>query len=847
MRWIPVLAGCGLGVLMAPTIARAAPASEDDRIRAATVAEVIVTAQKREENLQSVPIAISAYTSKQRDLIGVETVQDLAKFTPGLTYATSIDRTFIRGVGRETNNLSTQPGVATYFDGVYNSSIVAASGDTLFLDRVEVLRGPQGTLYGKNAIGGAVNAISRRPTDEFYAEARAKFGNYGVYDLEAAVSGPITDDVRFRIAGYRNEQARGFFKNVSGLKSEGGNGVVDYLEGQLAARFGSSVELWVKLDAYGFDQTADPTVSPSHWDTTPFPPGVLGPNPGFGFTQPGFTEIGSATQNPGATNLRDFSANTPSRARLTDSYGATTQVVWHTPWAADLTYIGGFTQYRYNSIGDADGTSLTSFQFPTDPAGFCATDPQCSPLTVFATINQLFTENKTYFSNELDLSSTGQSPLQWIVGLYEYHEQFEQDLRFSEPFQRELATPIAAADPSQSAAPNPSLDLYSAGQKMKADSYAGFAQIDWRVAPTIKLSGGLRYTYDRQAGVEATREICFGVPACGASAAAYGAFTPAIDITQFLVSFTPAPGVAGPTTLDPATGLFSRRLSASWSAVTGTAGVEWTPDSASLVYAKYSRGYKSGGFNSGPIFAVPETGPEFLDAYELGVKHDFGRTLRVDTAIFYYNYDGMQIPLAVQVAPFVPATTVYVNINRVRSYGLEVEGTWQPTEGLQFILNYSYLNARVRSSRGCFVDGADPFSLQPGANTAGCPAGGENVTGQAPPQSPPNKVVVAGNYTWRLASGALTLSGDYAWTDSTYDAIFNRSYYLAPAYDTVDMRLLWTDAKGRYTAILYAKNLFNTLGFDNAVAGLMGDGTIGRGFGLTAPATYGVELQYRFR
>ena len=275
MRWIPTLAGCGLGVLVAPEIAHGAQATIDDRSQAASVAEIIVTAQKREENLQTVPIAISAYTSKRRDLIGVDTVQDLAKFTPGMVYSTSLDRIYIRGVGRQTNNLATQPGVAVYFDGVYSGSILSASGDSLFLDRVEVLRGPQGTLYGKNAIGGAINAISRRPTDAFYAEARTTIGNYGVYDVEAAVSGPITDDIRFRIAGYRNDQERGYYTNVAGLKTEGGNGVVAYLEGQLDARIGSNVDVWLKVGDYTFDQTLRVSAPPpSPYDKSPFLPGT---------------------------------------------------------------------------------------------------------------------------------------------------------------------------------------------------------------------------------------------------------------------------------------------------------------------------------------------------------------------------------------------------------------------------------------------------------------------------------------------------------------------------------------------------------------------------------------------
>src|ERR1700743_1533895 len=123
----------------APAPAAAAPAAAASDANG--IAEIVVTAEKRNESLETVPVAISAYTSKTRDLLGINTIQDMTNFTPGLAYSTSLDRAFIRGVGRETNNLSTNPGVATYSDGVYNSSVVAASGDEVFGGRIAGLRG----------------------------------------------------------------------------------------------------------------------------------------------------------------------------------------------------------------------------------------------------------------------------------------------------------------------------------------------------------------------------------------------------------------------------------------------------------------------------------------------------------------------------------------------------------------------------------------------------------------------------------------------------------------------------------------------------------------------------------
>ena len=140
---------------------------------ATTIADIVVTATKREETVQHVATAVSAYDSKQRDLIGLNTITDLQNFVPGLRYSASLDRIFLRGVGRQTNNLATDPGVATYVDGVYDAATYDAEGDSLFIQRTEVLRGPQGTLYGRNSIGGDINVISVMPTSTFYAEGRA--------------------------------------------------------------------------------------------------------------------------------------------------------------------------------------------------------------------------------------------------------------------------------------------------------------------------------------------------------------------------------------------------------------------------------------------------------------------------------------------------------------------------------------------------------------------------------------------------------------------------------------------------------------------------------------------------
>src|SRR5262245_39962817 len=214
--------------------------------------EIIVSAQKRNENLQDVPVAVSAFTDQTRDLVGIQTIQDFTNFTPGVTYSTSLDRMNIRGVGRYTNNLSTSPGVATYGDGFYNSSNHQADTTPLFTERVEILRGPQGTLYGRNSIGGAVNVLLKRPSDNFEGEVRATAGNFGQHRAEGLFRGPITDSLAFVIGGGLYRQEEGFLQNIKGLDEEGQQDE-QFATAQLSFKFGDVADIWVKYAYANWD------------------------------------------------------------------------------------------------------------------------------------------------------------------------------------------------------------------------------------------------------------------------------------------------------------------------------------------------------------------------------------------------------------------------------------------------------------------------------------------------------------------------------------------------------------------------------------------------------------------
>ncbi len=256
---------------------------------------------------------------------------------------------------------------------------------------------------------------------------------------------------------------------------------------------------------------------------------------------------------------------------------------------------------------------------------------------------------------------------------------------------------------------------------MHDNSYAVFAQTDWNFTPTWKLTTGLRYTYDILKGGEQFRELCFGLPAClgnifGAIPPPYilGAYTPVNDITASDPAIANCfngvgcqyPGVRGIPYLLP-NGQWARDLGANWSSPTGTLGVEWDPDPNTLAYLKYSRGYKSGGFNASTISVDPESLPEHLDAFELGGKEVFNRVLQINGALFYYNYTDKQIPLTLP-ATIVGGPTVssIVNIPKVKSYGAEFETIWQPWANMQFLLDYSYLSATIKGQAGSCRDPA---------------------------------------------------------------------------------------------------------------------------------------------
>lgn len=809
---------------------------------ASGLAEIVVTAEKRSVNLQDVPLAISAYTADARQLAGITTLQDVANFTPGLSYSASNDRVFIRGIGRQTNTNGSDPGVSTYTDGIYDASTSSIAASDFFIERIEVLRGPQGTLYGRNSIGGAINAISKRPTDEFQADLRGTVGNYGLYTVEAAVSGELTNGLRSRLAGAFSNQNRGYFKNDAGGVSEGGRGKRRYVELQLEADLGPDIVAWAKVFTGSTDLNPRNLNRIGAYDFAPYPTGSIIPGAGFGYLIPGVVALDPSPLTPGATDIRHFSADTTQTEKMRGNFGAAGDIKWSLP-SFDVRLLGGYQKYRIDNIYELDGTSVISYAFPLTPGGVCGFVPGCGPLTAFPSTQLGLNNKKSFGSGELNLTSNTDGPLQWVAGVYYYQEKLAQESHFNAPNQLQLRAP--ANGPA-----NPLGDFVYAASTLTTKSAAVFGQVDYRITDTLRLTGGLRYTHDKKSGDEFFRILCLGC-APGFSPDLYGSLTPAFDITATQISLGAAPGVASPVTIDPATGIARRGLANSWDAVTGTVAVEWQPTDDQLAFLRYSRGYKSGGFNAGGISALPQTGAEHIDAFEAGYKHTIGKQLRVNLAGFYYDYQGLQVPLTVS-QPGGAQLTQFFNLASSKSYGAEVELAWQPVNPLQLSFNYGFGHSRIDDGC-CFVDGQDPLAIQPGAQPSGPAVNGQqpqSVDGARLSDTPRHKIALNAMYSIAFEPGTFSLSGNYIWRSSAYSNIFNRDYNRMPSWDQVDLRAIWSGRDDRYRVIAYVKNLFDSTGYDSALGNLLASSptlAVAQSYSLTPPRTYGVQIEYRFR
>lgn len=637
------------------------PAADQDRDRDV----VVVTAFKREETVQDIAVAVTAITDELRDEIGLTTVQDYTNFAPGLTYSTSNDRLGMRGVTRTSNNFGIRSGISNYVDGVYFSSAIPASREPIFVDRVEVVRGPQGTLYGRDSIGGALNVITKRPTEEFEGQFNLQVGDYGSLGVQGTFAGPITDWMRYRVGYSRTAQNEGYLTNYATGDTEGGRKDDTYIEGQLEFDIGDNLDLWLRAGSLSWDvrygapgaRTSGDDNAP--YDTRLFPPGAIVPNGAFAFSgvATGVDMVGTQTTNPGITDPRGFNTDFANFAHLWPTQEYAIEAIYHLD-GFDVKYLGGYVFYHYNLQQDNDGTPVKSYNFN----GRRYETERISD----------YNEDRTWYSNEINLISTFDGPLSFIAGAYQYQENYTQPIYVSSV--ANLPGPIynltdvqawlTAAGPFTGAPIASAVDLpdftgrnSASGSQIGGDlyfhtnnqglnnAYGLFLQTDYQLNDQWKLTAGVRWSKDISNTREYARLQTLYATEAALESGFIGAYTflpayaglrallgpnaaqiiaatvpnavpPRIDVTSTLGGVDPTTGVAARgvtnvTTTNPlgiykdnTTGNVYRDLEASWEEVTGVLGVDWTPDDDTLIYGKYNRGYKPGGLGCAATFCL---------------------------------------------------------------------------------------------------------------------------------------------------------------------------------------------------------------------------------------------------
>lgn len=613
-------------------LAGAGPSMADEpAVDAGRLEEIVVTALKRSESLQSVPVAVTALSASALDSVKLENPAGLTRVIPNLQVngvnGDTIPLYSLRGVAMFDYSFNQSSPVASYFDEVYKGNFAILGLELYDLERVEVLRGPQGTLYGKNTTGGAVNFIAVKPTFEPNGFLRVGVGNYSRWETEGAVGGPLVDE---RLAGrvaFTYAKADGWFKNV--LPGEPDLDSVD----QWAVR---AQLLYQPTDALSLNfRFAKSRQNPQNYGilARPGPFGVGGaPIGGF---DPGYyrTLDGSAGGVPLAD---DQIAMNETRKRLHETEAWALTAVLEVNDSFDVTSITSYDEGTLFSPEGSDG----------------------SPTRVLRAIYYGETEQ---FTQDLRLTSKSEGPFGFIVGAFYQHEKI---------FNTTQNHFYPGLDPAGDGAVCFETGFFGCSVANSfdqiRDSWAVYSDASYAISDRLKLRAGLRYSNDDAS----LRNFVSRLQAPNG--------TPLANLI---------PG-------DPENPDATLARSISDSATSGRIGLDFTPNDDTLLYLAYSRGYRSGAFNAQAFFAAEEVTsvrPEELELIEAGFKTQWlDRRLQVNGALFRYEYKDQQI---VDIDP-VTVVQRLLNLGKSRTTGAEVEAVARPTAAVQLRAAVSWLHAR---------------------------------------------------------------------------------------------------------------------------------------------------------
>ncbi len=805
-------------------IASPAYAQQESTPAEATVenssSDIVVTAQKRAQSLQDVSAAVSAVSGATLQNAGISNLADVQQLVPAITFGNDFNqaKVFIRGVGANTSTTGSSTGVALHVDGAYVARAEAQLTSLFDLERVEVLRGPQGSLYGRNAVGGSINLITKKPTGDLSADVRLSYGNYNALSAEAGVGGPITEWLQFRIAGkaetrdgYGVDPVNGW--DVDDLKRQ-------MLRGQLRFLLGAGSDL---------------TLSGEYFRQSDFSGAVHYAEPAF----PGVARLAPLGTGGFATNPRDLSSDEPPSVN-TKTYAFTGTLNIALSDNLTFTNIANFRQFDTQLIQDLDTSAIVN-RLPV------------------ATTVQTRTINARQYSNEAQLTWDSRA-LKAVLGVYYFNERQRPRDQVGLSSRTGMMSNIGvlATRPTirDGVFNPPGVNSVSLADALKMCEFLPTAAPN-RVCLKSDL-GTTAFAVFGQANID------LGVLAGlnGVSLKLGGRYSDeTVDSANPSIILTANANPAVASVLVTTTAATFRKKT--FRDFTPELGLQWAPNRDLLFYYTYAEGFKAGsGENAAGSTTIVR--PEKVRNHEIGAKMDlFDRVITLNLAAYSYKLDDLQINKTVGGGP-AGFTTIFENAAKTSAKGVEADLLIRPSDNVRLTGAVSYTDSKYLDF--VTLDPLNPVNVaQPGqpaynavtnpsptAFGAPCPAGSLNAFG-------PCQIQLGGNPTrnsptWSYSvrgevdvpvgeRGKITLTGDVYGKSNVYFTEFERLKEGSAAYTMFDAGIRWSSAIDGLTVLASVKNLTDVLRKSSTFAL-----STGRVIGATylPPRTYGLALSYKY-
>lgn len=802
------------------------------------IADIVVTARRTKENLQTVPVAVTALSNEALQQAQITEVTGLARSTPSLSIGTggtgpaSIVYLAIRGQAQNSPNSFSDPSVGVYIDGVYVARPMVGNLGFLDMSSAEILRGPQGTLFGRNTTGGALNLATMQPEmDVTDGYMKIGMGNYAQVVTEGVVNVPVGDELAMRFAG-RYDKHGAYYPNP--FEAEGNGAIKGEYYGRGALKYEpKSVPL--TLDVVGdythYRDTGNPTAVAAINPNGPLasfynisqgvrsgaiPGSTLIPlGPGFSVPASTFANFSQGPLGPVTQYLNPEFASAADKATLLSqdwrtSYGSPQTGVSAIDTPANFNEAWSLTGNLKVELGGLTVKSITGYRWSNT---YDSLDLQGTGTGAGAFISRY---RQHQFSEELQISGkTGN--LQYIFG----------GIYFREAGSEQSQSAIFYNTPAATGGDNSFGTFVSTSKGL-------FAQLYYNVTDALRLTGGIRYTWDTRS-IDRMGTTPFlpmpGQPVtCQAGANA---------------------GLPAPTGLQAPNGGCHDAETANFSYPAWTAGVDYKITPEVFAYIKTSGASNSGGFNSRPVPPPYSSSfdPESVRDVEGGFKGEFfDRHLRTNVAVFHAWQNNVQRIINATFLDSTGATrlTQFVaNAGKARTYGVEFEGTIIPWQGMEIGTSAAYLHA-------AYVKGSRFEDQLVNGQIVQVDRSGEPIT-----QAPKWTANVSLTQAFDVGSGELKLHGDFSYVASRYFdyfttgdpsqaaavAIANQAS-LVRAYGLLNLQATYTFRDPAIEVSLWGKNVANQANFTNVFNSYTGLGATVQYQG--APRTYGVSVKYSF-